>query len=204
MLFWLVLHSLQLSGAETADAGFSGEKWTLSCWNRTSPNKLKIHGGYFPEEWRSFTEKEPEGGHQVPRRPPGAAPPRPRRVAAWTPGATPGSPLWPIYPSSSENPREREFTEFRRRSVAETYREEKTFPAGRFRRGEHLPEGGDHRHHHHHHHGHHRDHHQHHLHHQHHPHLHPISSHHCNLCCNSHYSSPLLYRCWLLLCGECY
>jgi hypothetical protein len=25
--------------------------------------------------------------------------------------------------------------------VAETYREEKTFPAGRFRRGEHLPEG---------------------------------------------------------------
>src|ERR1041385_5868966 len=32
------------------------------------------------------------------------------------------------------------FTEFRRRSVAETYREEKGFPAGRFRRGDHLPE----------------------------------------------------------------
>jgi hypothetical protein len=31
--------------------------------------------------------------------------------------------------------------DFRRRSVAETYREEKTFPAGRFRRGELLPEG---------------------------------------------------------------
>ena len=40
-----------------------------------------------------------------------------------------------------------------------------------------------------------RDHHQHHPHHQHHLHLHPISSHHCNLCCNSHYSSPLLYGC---------
>ena len=26
MLFWLVLHSLQLSGAKAAEAGFSGEK----------------------------------------------------------------------------------------------------------------------------------------------------------------------------------
>ena len=34
-----------------------------------------------------------------------------------------------------------EFTEFRRRSVAETYREEKVSSAGRFRQGEHLPEG---------------------------------------------------------------
>src|ERR1041385_6489609 len=34
-----------------------------------------------------------------------------------------------------------EFTEFRRRSVAETYREEKPSRAGRFRRGDHLPEG---------------------------------------------------------------
>src|SRR4051812_35662284 len=31
--------------------------------------------------------------------------------------------------------------EFRRRSVAETCREEKGSPAGRFRRGDHLPEG---------------------------------------------------------------
>ena len=31
--------------------------------------------------------------------------------------------------------------EFHRRSVAETYREEKPSPAGRFRRGDHLPEG---------------------------------------------------------------
>src|ERR1041385_2289822 len=33
------------------------------------------------------------------------------------------------------------FTEFRRRSVTETYREEKPSLAGRFRRGDHLPEG---------------------------------------------------------------
>src|ERR1041385_5745982 len=33
------------------------------------------------------------------------------------------------------------FTEFCRRSVEETYREEKGSPAGRFRRGDHLPEG---------------------------------------------------------------
>ena len=31
VLFWLVLHSLQLSSAEAAEAGFSGEKWTSSC-----------------------------------------------------------------------------------------------------------------------------------------------------------------------------
>src|ERR1041385_3510654 len=31
--------------------------------------------------------------------------------------------------------------EFRRRSVAETYKEEKGSQAGRFRRGDHLPEG---------------------------------------------------------------
>src|SRR3954470_14050296 len=31
--------------------------------------------------------------------------------------------------------------EFHRRSVAETYREENGSPAGRFRRGDHLPEG---------------------------------------------------------------
>jgi len=33
------------------------------------------------------------------------------------------------------------FTEFRRRSVAETYKEEKPSPVDRFRWGEHLPEG---------------------------------------------------------------
>ena len=31
-----------------------------------------------------------------------------------------------------------------------------------------------------------------------------ISSYNRNLCCNSYYLSSLLHRCWLLLCGECY
>src|ERR1041385_9109769 len=37
--------------------------------------------------------------------------------------------------------KKREFPELHRRFVAKTYREENTSPAGRFRRGEHLPEG---------------------------------------------------------------
>ena len=47
MLFWSILHSLQLSDAETADAGFSRKKWMLSCWRRTPPNYLKIDGNFF-------------------------------------------------------------------------------------------------------------------------------------------------------------
>ena len=31
LLFWLVLHSLQLFGAEAAEQEFSSEKWTSSC-----------------------------------------------------------------------------------------------------------------------------------------------------------------------------
>src|ERR1041385_4146344 len=74
MLFWLIFHSLQLSGAEAADAGFSGKKWTLSCSRRIPPNYLKIDGGCFPEGSRRHAKERPEGGHRVPRRPPGAAP----------------------------------------------------------------------------------------------------------------------------------
>src|SRR3954463_9239872 len=87
-----------------------------------------------------------------------------RRGARWGPqgpqaatwrGPTPGragrapGALWllPAPPSGLYTPRyaktlKREaFTEFLRRSVEETYREEKGSPAGRFRRGDHLPEG---------------------------------------------------------------
>src|ERR1041385_4705609 len=74
MLFWLILHSLQLFGAEAADAGFSGKKWTLSCRRRTPPNYLKIDGGCFPEGSRRHAKELPEGGHRVPMRPPGVAP----------------------------------------------------------------------------------------------------------------------------------
>src|SRR4051812_41958666 len=75
MLFWLVLHSLQLSDAEATDVGFSGKKWMQSCLIRRPPNYLKIDGGFFPEERRGHAKREPEGGHQEHRRPPGAAPP---------------------------------------------------------------------------------------------------------------------------------
>ena len=81
-----------------------------------------------------------EGSHQGPRRPLGA-PPRARREAAWGPGPTSGAPSGLYLPLGVKTLKRREFTEFRRRSVAETYREEKSSPAGRFRRGEHLPEG---------------------------------------------------------------
>src|ERR1041385_1137211 len=69
--------------------------------------------------------------------------PTPGRVggAPGPPGPLPAPPLWPIYSSSSKNPKEGEFPEFRRRSLVETYREEKPSLAGRFRRGDHLPEG---------------------------------------------------------------
>ena len=174
MLFWPILHSLQLSGAEAADAGFSGKKWTLSCWRRIPPNYLKIDGRYFSDGSRRHAKGQPEGGHRAPRRPPGAAP----SLAA--PGRAPGAPgplpaapfcLYTLrYPKTLKT---RVFTEFRRRSMAETYREEKAISGGQIPPGRSPPGRGDRRHCHHHRHGHHRDHHQHHPQHQHHLHLHP-------------------------------
>ena len=49
MLFWLVLHSLQLYGAEAAEPEFGGEKWTSICSIRSTPNAMKIDGGHFYE-----------------------------------------------------------------------------------------------------------------------------------------------------------
>src|SRR3954465_11972692 len=123
------------------------------------------------------------GGHLA-RPTPGA-----RREVAWTPGATPGSLLWPIYPSSAKNPKGGGvFT-----SSAAAPSRKPTEKKRHIRRGDSAgrtsPGRGDHRHRHHHCHGHHRDHHQHHPQHQHHLHYHPISSHNCNLCCNPYYLS---------------
>src|ERR1041385_7502819 len=91
MLFWLILHRLQLSGAEAADAGFNGKKWTLR-----EPGPL---------------------------------------------GPLPAPPFGLYIAHIPKTLKQGEFPEFRRRSVEETYREEKTSPKGRFRRGEHLLEG---------------------------------------------------------------
>ena len=78
---------------------------------------------------------------------------------AWWPSSVP--PLAYMTPWG-ENPRKRGVSEFRRRLVAETYREEKSISGRQIPLGRSPPGRGDHRHRHHHRHGHHRDHHQHH------------------------------------------
>jgi hypothetical protein len=57
-------------------------------------------------------------------------------------GVPPPEPPFGLYHHRDlKTPEQEEFPEFRRRPEVETTREEKTFPAGRFRRGELLPEG---------------------------------------------------------------
>src|ERR1041385_7433390 len=141
MLFWLVLHSLQLSDAKAAEPGFSGEKWTPSCRIRSSPNTMKIYGDRFYGNLLGITEDGGEGTHQAARRVPGAAPllavPGTLLDAWWPPSV----PLSPIRPPWGENPKRRRVSVLRRRHGAETYRGENPSPAGRFRRGDHLPKG---------------------------------------------------------------
>src|SRR3954465_6551987 len=125
MLFLLVLHSFQLSGAEAAETGFNGEKWTSSCLIRSTPNSMKIDADHYFEDSLEETKDGPEGTHQGFRRVPGAAPPRARQAPSWMPGGPPRCPLCPILPPWGKNPKKRGVSEFRRRLVAETYREEK-------------------------------------------------------------------------------
>ena len=75
MLFWLALHSLQLSGAEAAELEFNGENWTSSCLIKSTPNVIKIDGDNFYEDSLEITEDGDEGTHQASRRVPGAPPP---------------------------------------------------------------------------------------------------------------------------------
>src|ERR1043165_3753929 len=56
-------------------------------------------------------------------------------------GGPPRCPLSPIRPPWGGNPGYRRISVFCLRHGAETYRGEKPSPAGRFRRGDHLPEG---------------------------------------------------------------
>ena len=74
MLFWLVLHNLQLSSAEAAEPEFNGENWTPSCLIRSTPNAMKIYGECFYENLLGITEDGGEWTHQAARRVPGAAP----------------------------------------------------------------------------------------------------------------------------------
>ena len=47
MFFWLVLHSLQLSGAEAAEPGFSGKKVDTKFLNQIKSKCDEILGGEF-------------------------------------------------------------------------------------------------------------------------------------------------------------
>src|SRR4051812_17266646 len=101
---------------------------------------MEINVGHYFGGSREKAKRGPEGSHQGPRHLLGA-PPRARREASWGPGPTSGAPSGLYLPLGVKTLEQREITEFRRRSVAETYKEEKPSPAGRLRRGEHLPEG---------------------------------------------------------------
>src|ERR1041385_3777838 len=102
---------------------------------------MKFYGDHFYEDILGITEDGGEGTHQTARRVPGAAPSWPRQAPSWMPGGPPRCPLSPIKPPWGRNPKKRGVSVFRRRHGAETYRGEKPSPAGRFHRGDHLPEG---------------------------------------------------------------
>src|SRR3954467_7474703 len=65
----------------------------------------------------------------------------PRQAPSWMPGGPPRCSLSPIRPPCGENPKYRRVSVFRCHHGVETYRGETPSPAGRFRRGDHLPEG---------------------------------------------------------------
>src|SRR3954469_12599114 len=85
-----------------------------------------------------------------------ARPPRARQAPSWMPGGPPRCPLWPILPPGVKTLKIGGVSEFRRRLVAKTYREEKAISSGQIPLGRSPPGWGDHRHRHHHRHGHHR------------------------------------------------
>src|ERR1043165_4651683 len=91
------------------------------------------------DDWESPKEevrgptRQPEGFLARP-------PSWPRQAPSWMPGGPPWCPLSPIRPPWGRNPGYRRDSMFRHRHEAETYRG-KPSPTGRFRRGDHLPEG---------------------------------------------------------------
>src|SRR3954466_13168941 len=92
------------------------------------------------DDWESPKEevrgptRQPEGCLARP-------PSWPRQATSWVPGGLPRCPLSPIKPPWGRNPRRRVLSAFLHHHGAETYIREKPSPAGRFRRGDHLPEG---------------------------------------------------------------
>src|SRR3954462_11902126 len=75
MLFWLVLHSLQLSGAEAAEPGFSGRKVDTKLLNQIKSKCDEIlRGAFLCQMTGNHRRRKGEGTHQAARRVPGAAP----------------------------------------------------------------------------------------------------------------------------------
>ena len=74
MLFWLVLYSLQLSGAETAEPGFSGEEVEIKLLKQIKSKCDEILRGLFLCQMTGSHRRRMWGTHQAARRVPGAAP----------------------------------------------------------------------------------------------------------------------------------
>src|SRR3954469_24030963 len=70
-----------------------------------------------------------------------ARPPRARQAPSWMSGGPPRCPLWPILPPGVDNLKQEEFRSFAAASWRKPTEKKKPSPAGRFRQGDHLPEG---------------------------------------------------------------
>src|SRR3954470_23058952 len=99
MLFWLVLHSLQLSDAETAEPEFRGRKVDIKLLNQIKSKCDEILGEEFLWEMTRNHQRRRRGD------PPGSqkgacrgAPSWPRQTPSWMPGGPPRCPLSPIRP----------------------------------------------------------------------------------------------------------
>src|SRR4051812_1137368 len=101
---------------------------------------MKIDGGQFYEDSLEITEDGGEGTHQAARRVPGA----PLGRARHPPGclvALLGAPS-PLYePPGVKTLEQEEFRSFTAASWRKPTEKRKPSPAGRFRWGDHLPEG---------------------------------------------------------------
>src|SRR3954463_6316739 len=101
MLFWLVLHSLQLSGAETAEPGFSGEEVETKLLKQIKSKCNEILRGLFLCQMTGSHRRrrwgDPPGSQKGAWRGP---PPGRARV----PGGPSRCPLSPIRPPGGKNP----------------------------------------------------------------------------------------------------
>ena len=102
---------------------------------------MKFDGDHFYEDSLKITEDGGEGTHQAARRVPGTAPPRARQAPSWMPGGSPWCPISPILPPGVETLKREEFRSFAAASWRKPTQKKKPSPTGRFRRGDHLPEG---------------------------------------------------------------